>query len=66
MNALAARYDDALLYRRLATIEYDAPTVLGVDELAWSGPRPAYRAALAAIDGESYVKRIDRLVRKRG
>ena len=30
----------ALLYRTLATLRVDAPTIADVDELRWTGPRP--------------------------
>jgi hypothetical protein len=65
VNALAANYEDAMLFRRLATIEVDAPTIVSVDELEWKGPTPDCDAALHAIDAENYLHRIDRLMRKR-
>jgi 5'-3' exonuclease len=65
VNALAANYEDAMLYRRLATIETDAPTIVSVDELEWKGPRADCDEALGAIDATNYVARIDRLLRRR-
>lgn len=65
VNALAAHYEDAMLYRRLATIETDAPTISSVDELEWRGPRADYVDALNAIDADGYVNRIDRLLRRK-
>jgi 5'-3' exonuclease len=65
VNALAARYEDAMLYRRLATIETDAPTITSVDELAWNGPGADCAAALHEIDADGYVQRIERLLRRR-
>jgi 5'-3' exonuclease len=65
VNSLAARYEDAMLYRRLATIETDAPTIESVDELKWTGPRDDYVDALRAIDGDAYVGRIERVLRRR-
>src|SRR5687768_655654 len=65
VNSLAARYEDAMLYRRLATIETDAPTIESVDELEWTGPRDDYVDALRAIDGDAYVGRIERVLRRR-
>ena len=65
VNALAANYEDAVLYRRLATIETDAPTIASVDELEWKGPRADCDKALHAIDADNYVDRIDRLLRRR-
>jgi 5'-3' exonuclease len=43
---LAARRDEALLYRTLATLRTDAPLAEDVDALAWRG---AERAALAEV-----------------
>jgi 5'-3' exonuclease len=40
--ALRAGYDHALLFRRIATIERDAPVSASVDELAWTGPTDAF------------------------
>ena len=65
VNALAANYENAMLFRRLATIEVDAPTIASVDELEWTGPTPDCAAALQQIDAENYLHRIERLMRKR-
>jgi 5'-3' exonuclease len=62
VHTLSTHYEEALLYRRLATIEVDAPTISSVDELAWHGPRDDYVTALDEIDAQPYVARIDRLV----
>ena len=61
----AEGYEEALLYRRLATIEVDAPTITSVDELEWTGPRPDYLDALREIDGDAYVGRIEKLLRRK-
>jgi 5'-3' exonuclease len=65
LRTLADRFEDALLYRRLATLDTTAPTIASVDELAWTGPRPGYEAALRTIDAENAIARIDRLTRSR-
>jgi 5'-3' exonuclease len=41
---LIERWDEALLYRTLATLRPDAPTIAEVDELRWRGPRPEFEA----------------------
>jgi 5'-3' exonuclease len=41
---LAERWNEALLYRTLATLRADAPTIEHVDELRWAGPRPEFEA----------------------
>ncbi|MEO8693895.1 MAG: 5'-3' exonuclease H3TH domain-containing protein [Acidimicrobiales bacterium] len=62
---LANNYENAMLYRRLATIETDAPTITTVDELEWKGPRDDCEAALRAIDADAYLARIDRILRRK-
>ena len=42
----ASSRDDAMLYKRLATLRIDCPIACDVDALAWRGPD---RAALAAL-----------------
>jgi 5'-3' exonuclease len=39
---LADQWDDALLYRRLATLRLDVPVFGSVDELRWTGPRTEF------------------------
>jgi 5'-3' exonuclease len=41
-NVLFAQWQDALLYRVLATLKLDVPVFESVDELEWKGPRPAF------------------------
>lgn len=66
LRTLADRFEDALLYRRLATIDLDAPTIGSVDELRWTGPREGFEDALRAIDAEGSIARIQRLSDARG
>jgi hypothetical protein len=47
--SLRSGHDDALLYKRLATLRLDCPITCDVDALAWRGPD---RAALAALCDE--------------
>jgi 5'-3' exonuclease len=53
--------DDALLFRRIATIAYDAPTMTSVDELAWRGPTDGFAEAAAAIGAPSLAQRAARI-----
>jgi 5'-3' exonuclease len=66
LRRLADRFEDALLYRRLATLDTNAPTIASVDELTWTGPLPGYEAALRAIDAENAIARLQRLVAGQG
>jgi hypothetical protein len=47
----------ALLFRRLATLELEAPTVTSVDELRWTGPRPELVEVCERIDGTGLLER---------
>ena len=58
--------DEALLFREIATIAYDAPTVDSVDELAWNGPTADLPELAAAIDAPYLVPRCERLLAARG
>jgi 5'-3' exonuclease len=40
--ALRGRHEQALLFKRLATLRTDAPLFRDVDELRWRGPTPAF------------------------
>jgi 5'-3' exonuclease len=54
---LRDRYDEALLFRRIATLELDAPTITSVDELEWRGPRPEFVDVCRRIDAPGLVER---------
>ncbi len=67
LNAvLRERWGEALLFRRIATIETDAPVSAGVDDLAWAGPPdPAGFAALCEhLGAPQLVARAERAVRR--
>jgi 5'-3' exonuclease len=55
----------AVLFRRIATLERDAPTVAHVDELRWTGPTDELDAMLDRIDGDNLRRRIDALAEQR-
>lgn len=48
-ESLFSAWDDALLFRKLATLRLDVPVFESVDDLWWKGPRP---------DFEEYCRRI--------
>jgi len=53
--------DDALLFRRLATLDVSAPVSASVDDLAWHGPAEGWRHALESMGLEGIVRRLERL-----
>lgn len=63
---LAEQRDLALLFRRIATVVDDCPTITSVDELEWRGPRTELRSFAASVDAPALVERVERLVEARG
>ncbi len=63
--SLRANFDDALLFRRIATIEIDAPTIEAVDELRWTGPRPGFAELCESVDAPALAERADALAARR-
>ena len=49
-EVLAAQRDQAMLFRRLATLRDDLPLFENVDELRWKGPTSAFAAMAARFD----------------
>ena len=50
--ALRDGFEDALLYRRIATVELSAPVSATVDEMEWRGPRPGLDERCAELGAE--------------
>jgi len=57
---LQAQYDDALLFRKIATIDYDAP-VGAVDDWKWNGPTADFAAICDDIGSPDLVEYAQRL-----
>lgn len=64
-DTLREQLDLALLFRRIATIAYDAPTIGSVDELRWTGPSDDVADVLARIDATRMLGRIEKLAAAR-
>ncbi len=62
---LRDQFDLAVLFRRIATIELDAPTMASVDELEWRGPRPEAAELVDRIDAPGLLTRAIRLAERR-
>jgi 5'-3' exonuclease len=58
---LAAQREQAMLFRTLATLRLDAPTIAGVDELRWRGPAPEFEAIAAWLGQPSLFARAQTL-----
>jgi 5'-3' exonuclease len=64
-RTLQDNFNDALLFRRIATIEYDAPTVAAVDELEWRGPHPELVELASSVDAPALAERAAKLAEAR-
>ena len=63
---LQHQYEEALLFRRIATIEVDAPVSASVDELEWMGPSPRFAEICARLDSPGFLTRADKLAARLG
>jgi len=63
--SLHNQYEDALLFRTIATTQKDAPTVTNVDELEWTGPKPELAKLAESIDAPGLTERAIKLAKAR-
>ena len=61
---LQEHMEDALLYRRLATLVTDAPVSASVDELEWTGPTDGFGLACEVLDSVDLARRAHELAEK--
>jgi 5'-3' exonuclease len=59
-RTLAERYEDALLFKRLATLRTDAPVTESLEDLRWKGALPALRELCASLGIDELVSRVPR------
>ena len=50
-DTLCRERDNAMLFRKLATLRSDIPLFGDVEQLRWNGPRPEFDAIAAELDG---------------
>jgi hypothetical protein len=62
---LAGQRDDALLFRRLATLVRDGPPVGAVDDWRWRGPTPGFAAIAERIGVTPLAQRLARIASQR-
>ncbi|HEX9993396.1 MAG TPA: 5'-3' exonuclease H3TH domain-containing protein [Acidimicrobiales bacterium] len=62
---LAANFELALRFRRLATLERDADLGATVEHLRWQGPRPGFEELCATIDAPGLAARAKALATRR-
>jgi 5'-3' exonuclease len=62
---LAEQMERALLFRRLATLDGNAPVSARVEDLEWSGPAAGFGEVRARLDDEDLGARAEELARSR-
>ena len=62
---LAERLDDALLFRRLATLVIDAPVGDSVDAIEWKSPEDGFRTVASALDAPDLARKAEELATAR-
>ena len=56
-DTLRREWDDALLFRTLATLRTDIPLFEDIELLHWKGPKPEFEAIAAELDGAVTVRK---------
>lgn len=64
-KVLVDNLDEALLFRRIATLELDIEGLGTVDDLEWRGPRPGFVEMCEQLDAPGVAKRAADLAEKR-
>ena len=56
-ESLFAAWDDALLFRTLATLRLDVPVFESIDDLLWKGPRPEFEKMCKRLSAPELLRR---------
>jgi 5'-3' exonuclease len=56
-ESLFASWNDALLFRTLATLRTDAPVFETIDDLRWQGPQPEFAALCKRLNAPNFPNR---------
>jgi 5'-3' exonuclease len=56
-ESLFAAWDDALLFRTLATLRLDVPVFESIDDLLWKGPRPEFDEMCKRLSAPELLRR---------
>lgn len=62
-DTLFKSWDDAILFRRLATLRTDAPVFDDIDDLRWKGPTPAFEAMCTRLKSPNLFKKTNAVPR---
>jgi 5'-3' exonuclease len=64
-ESLFGAWDDALLFRTLATLRLDVPVFDNLDELRWQGPKPEFSEYCETIGAAGLARRVSEKSRTR-
>jgi 5'-3' exonuclease len=64
-SALHNQFEEALLFRTIATAQLDATTITSVDELEWTGPQKGFLKLAESLDAPGLAERAQKLVAAR-
>jgi 5'-3' exonuclease len=56
-DSLFAAWDEALLFRKLATLRLDVPVFNSLDDLLWKGPRPEFERVCERLRAPDLLRR---------
>lgn len=65
-ESLFSAWDDALLFRTLATLRLDAPVFDTVEELCWQGPRADFEKTCRRLKAPDLLRRVEKSSKSRG
>jgi 5'-3' exonuclease len=57
-ESLFSNWDDALLFRTLATLRLDVPVFDTIEELRWTGPRPGFEERCREMKAPDLLRRV--------
>ncbi len=63
-TTLFDNWDDAVLYRTLATLRLDVPVFDSIDDLKWNGPKPSFEAVCNRLKSEKLFLRAEAIFHK--
>jgi 5'-3' exonuclease len=63
--SLFGSWNDALLFRTLATLRLDVPVFESVEELRWQGPRPSFKEICDRMRSPELLARVESALRSR-
>ena len=63
-ETLRENFADALLFKTLATLDEEAPTISSVEELRWTGPTPELREAARFLEAPDLIERAQRMTNR--